>query len=612
MNICLAAIGTWDNGIKQFAAIGLKLAAHGHRVRLAANECFRPKIVALGLEFYPLAGAPDSVQDCAQLIHNAQLNTEAGRSGFGALQAFRELIYSLWPAAYGSDPHGSGPNKPGEHFRADALLWHPMLLGHIHVAQRLGIPLQCASLDPLSPTFEFPHVLSSLAGREAAAMMAPRYSNLLSHGVVDAALNHGSVADVLTQFRSFIGLTSGLDRPNPLVQWEVPHMYLYNPVMLPKPLDWGEELSVTGHVTLQDGLETQEIPRALTEFASSSSNEPVIYFGVSTRDLPFGAFEDLVRKIELAAQQLRMRIIVQDQEVGSTARSPYRSEFVYLVDTDLPYAQLFAHVTATIHWGEPDVLAEGLMAGKPAAVCGSHPSQLFIARLCQRVGVGIAPIDPTTCTIESLLSSFQQLLQPVIRTNAQGLVRSFDPDRAVDVAVDSFYSHLPLEAMVCDVDPRKLARVFDSQHTVKLSLEAYLAVQPVRDESKGFVPYKPLHYDGFCPPVFSICGNPGEIPRDVKPSRKLDAIGMALEVLNAQDERRSSELSQHSSDSSSGSIVAQVVDTEVFWSSTEQEEVVRKATNVAYERLVKPEDKRKRDKIARLFTTKPGKPKTTA
>ncbi|ETN20760.1 hypothetical protein PPTG_03688 [Phytophthora nicotianae INRA-310] len=607
MNICLAAIGTWDNGIKQFATIGLKLAAHGHRVRLAANECFRPKIVALGLEFYPLAGAPDSVQDCAQLIYNAQLNTEAGRSGFGALQAFRELIYSLWPAAYGSDPHGSGPNKPGEHFRADALLWHPMLLGHIHVAQRLGIPLQCASLDPLSPTFEFPHVLSSLAGREAAAMMTPRYSNLLSHGVVDAALNHGSVADVLTQFRSFIGLTSGLDRPNPLVQWEVPHMYLYNPVMLPKPLDWGEELSVTGHVTLQDGLEIQEIPRALTEFASSSSNEPVIYFGVSTRDLPFGAFEDLVRKIELAAQQLRMRIIVQDQEVGSTARSPYRSEFVYLVDTDLPYAQLFAHVTATIHWGEPDVLAEGLMAGKPVAVCGSHPSQLFIARLCQRVGVGIAPIDPTTCTIESLLSSFQQLLQPVIRTNAQGLVRSFDPDRAVDVAVDSFYSHLPLEAMVCDVDPRKLARVFDSQHTVKLSLEAYLAVQPVRDESKGFVPYKPLHYDGFCPPVFSICGNPGEIPRDVKPSRKLDAIGMALEVLNAQDERRSSELSQHSSDSSSGSIVAQVVDTEVFWSSTEQEEAVRKATNVAYERLVKPDGLRKRDKLAHMFS---GKPKT--
>ncbi|KAG7384864.1 hypothetical protein PHYPSEUDO_002179 [Phytophthora pseudosyringae] len=605
MNVCLAAIGTWDNGVKQFTAIGLKLAAHGNRVRLAANECFRAKILALGLEFYPLAGAPDSVQDCAQLIHDAQLtavDAEPGRSSLGALQAFRELIYSLWPAAYGSDPHGSGPNKPGEHFRANALLWHPMLLGHVHVAQRLGIPLQCASLEPLSPTFEFPHVLSSLAGCEAATSMTPRYSNLLSHAVVDAALSHGSVANVLTRFRAYIGLTSRLGRPDPLVQWEVPHMYLYNPALLARPLDWGEELTVTGHVTLRDGVKTQEIPRALSEFLRT--NVPVIYFGVSTRALPFGAFEDLVRKIDLAAQRLHVRVIVQARELGSTARSPYRSEFVYQVATELPYAQLIPRVAATIHWGESDIMAEGLMAGKPVAVCGSHPSQLFVARLCQRGGVGIPLIDPTTCTVESLLSSFQQLLQPGIRDNARGLVRSFDPDRALNVAVESFYSHLPLEAMACDVDPRKLARVFDSHHTMKLSLEAYLAVQPVREESNGFVPYKPLQYDGFRPPVFSICGNPGETSRDVKPSRNLDAVGMALEVLRAQAERRSSELSQQLLESSSGSTVVRAVDAELFWSSAEEEEAVRKSTNAAYERLVKTEGLPMRGVLAQLFATK--------
>ncbi|KAF4038234.1 hypothetical protein GN244_ATG09651 [Phytophthora infestans] len=233
------------------------------------------------------------------------------------------------------------------------------------------------------------------------------------------------------------------------------------------------------------------------------------------------------------------------------------------------------------------------MAGKPVAVCGSHPSQLFTARLCQRLGVGIPPIDPTTCTVESLLSSFQQLLQPAIQDHAHCLTRSFEPDRAVNVAVDSFYSHLPLEAMVCDVDPRKLARVFDSQHIMKLSLEAYLAVEPVRDESKGFVPYKTLQYDGFRPPQLSIGGYPSEIPRDVKPSRSLEAVEMALEVLNAQDERRSSELSQRSSDCSSEGVMAQAADPELFWSSTEQEEAVRKATNVAYERLVQSENLRR-------------------
>ncbi|KAL3671130.1 hypothetical protein V7S43_004312 [Phytophthora oleae] len=603
MNVCLAAIGTWDNGVKQFAAIGLKLAAHGHRVRLAANECFRSKIVALELEFYPLAGAPDSIQSCGQLIHDVQHEGEQGHSGLGALQAFRELIFSLWPAAYGSDPHGCGPNKPGEHFRADALLWHPLLLGHVHVAQRLGIPLQCASLEPLSPTFEFPHVLSSLASSETAAFMTPRYSNLLSHGVADAALNHGSVADVLAQFRSYIGLTTNLCRPDSLVQWEVPHMYLYNPALLPKPLDWGEELSVTGHLTLREKLNAQQIPEPLTEFAFSRKDMPVIYFGVSTRALSVGVFEDLVKKIDLAAQQLRVRVIVQTREASSSNRS----EYVYLVGPDVPFAQLFSRVSATIHWGDADILAEGLAAGKPVAVCGSHPSQLFAARICQRIGVGISPIDPTTCTVESLLSNFQQLLQPAIRQNAQVLVRTFNPNRALDTAIESFYSHLPIDAMVCDVDPTKLARVFDSHHMVKLSLEAYLAVQSVRDDSKGFVPYKPLQYDGFGPPTFSIHGNPGEIPRDVKPSRCLDAVGMAVKVLNEQDERRSSELCQHLSDSSSDSIAGRVADSKVFWSSPSEEEVVRKTTNAAYERLVKPERSRKRDKLAHMFG---GKSKT--
>ncbi|GMF24938.1 unnamed protein product [Phytophthora lilii] len=602
MNVCLAAIGTWDSGIKQFAAVGLKLAAHGNRVRLAADERFRSNIVALGLEFYPLADAPDSVQECARLIHDAQvssLDADSGRSSFGALQTFRELIYSLWPAAYGADPHGSGPNKPGEHFRADALLWHPLLLGHVHVAQRLGIPLQCASLEPLSPTFEFPHVLSSLAGSDGAATMTPRQSNLLSYGAVDATLNHGSVADVLTQFRSFIGLTDRLNRPDPLVQWEVPHVYLYNPAFLSKPLDWGEELTVVGHVTLRD--EFREIPHALSQFAfSSSSSPPAIYFGVATRHLAFGAFEDLVRKINLAAQQLRVRVIVQARDSDGATCSPYRSESVYLIEAVVPYAQLFPHVAATIHWGEPDILAEGLMAGKPVAVCGSHPSQHFTAHLCQRLGVGIAPIDPMISTVESLVSSFQQLLQPGFRANAQAFARTFDPDRALDTAVQSFYSNLPLDAMVCDVDPSKLARVFDSHHMLKLSLEAYLAVQPVRDESKGFVPYKPLRYDGFCPPVFSIHGNPGEIPRDVKPPRDIDAVAMAVEVLNAQDERRSSEMTRQSSASSAGSVVARVVDTEVFWTTREEEEVIRKATNAAYERLVKPQGQRKRDKFAHI------------
>ncbi|KAG7392882.1 hypothetical protein PHYPSEUDO_014369 [Phytophthora pseudosyringae] len=237
MSICLGAIGTWNNGVKQFVAIGIKLKEQGHRVRVAANERFRAEITTRGLEFYPLAGAPESIQYFASFVYASQKAARAAVPGRLGTGVFKELIYSLWPAAYGSDPHGGGLNIPGEHFRADSLLWHPLLLGHVHVAERLGIPLQCTSLEPLSPTHSSPHPLSSIAGLDAKVMKQCQ-SNLLTYGIVDTALWHGGVAEVLTQFRGFIGLNQRCDQPDPLVRWEVPHIYLWNPALLPKPLDW--------------------------------------------------------------------------------------------------------------------------------------------------------------------------------------------------------------------------------------------------------------------------------------------------------------------------------------------------------------------------------------
>lgn len=317
MNICLAAIGTWNNGVKQFVAIGIKLKDQGHRVRVASNERFRSEIMLRGLEFYPLAGAPESVQDFAKFVHESQNAARAatsGRLGTGAIQAFKELIYSLWPAAYGSDPQGGGANIPGRHFRADSLLWHPLLLGHVHVAERLGIPLQCASLDPLSPTYCFPHPLSSINGIEPTIRTLCQ-SNLMTYGVVDTTLWHGGVQEVLTQFRAFIGLNKRCDLPDPLVRWEIPHIYLWNPALLPKPLDWGAELSVVGHVTLgpTDGLSRKRgkkrekedkrfmWPDELAKFAFQTSTLPIIYFGVSTRLMTTDDLDELLRKIDAAA-----------------------------------------------------------------------------------------------------------------------------------------------------------------------------------------------------------------------------------------------------------------------------------------------------------------------
>ncbi|ETO69583.1 hypothetical protein F441_13726 [Phytophthora nicotianae CJ01A1] len=620
MNVCLAAIGTWDNGVKQFVAIGIKLKEQGHRVRVAANERFRTEIMLRGLEFYPLAGAPESVQDFAKFVYESQNAARAavpGRLGTGAIQAFKELIYSLWPAAYGSDPHGGGANIPGVHFRADSLFWHPLLLGHVHVAERLGIPLQCASLDPLSPTYSFPHPLSSINGLEPAIMTLSQ-SNLLTYGVVDTTLWHGGVQEVLTQFRAFIGLNKRCDLPDPLVRWDIPHIYLWNPALLPKPLGWGAELSVVGHVMLgnTDGLSRSKRkkrekegnrfkwPSQLAEFAFETPSPPVIYFGVSTRAMARDDLDELLQNIDAAAttSEHRVRIIFQTREVGDKSRAPYRSASVLQVLSDLEYARFFQepNVVAAIHWGEPDITAEALSAGKPVGICGTHSLQHFMACVCEHAQVGLPLIDWKTCTVKSLALSFRDLLKPELRDRAKTLSATFDREQPVNTAVKAFYANLPLEAMRCDVDPSKLARVFDPPHTLKLSLPVYVAI---RDKTKVFVPYKPLRFGGSLPPTFSILGNPVNVSHQAKPFRQVDAVRQTLDLLDDNGHRLSSRtLSCTSIVSNPGSLVATPEQIEMFWSSEEEEASARKATTVAYERLVKkPQRTTKREAVMRFF-----------
>ncbi|KAG1712275.1 hypothetical protein DVH05_000025 [Phytophthora capsici] len=620
MNVCLAAIGTWDNGVQQFVAIGIKLKEQGHRVRVAANERFRAEIILRGLEFYPLAGAPESIQDFVKFVYDSQNAAQAavpGRLGTGAIQAFKELIYSLWPAAYGSDPHGGGANIPGVHFRADALLWHPLLLGHVHVAERLGIPLQCASLEPLSPTYCFPHPLSSITGLEPAIMTLCQ-SNFLTYGIVDTLIWHGGIADVLTQFRAFIGLNKRWDQPDTLVRWQIPHIYLWNPALLPKPMDWGAELAVVGHVTLGscEGLSRKKRkkrekenkrfkwPTQLVEFAFQTPSPPVIYFGVSTRIMTTAQLDELLRIIDAAASSpdCQVRIIFQTREVGDRKRIPFHSDNVFQIPNDLPYSRLFREqaVVAVIHWGEPNITAEALSAGKPVGVCGTHSSQHFMASVCKQAEVGTSFIDWKTCTTESLVSRFKDLLQPSIQEKAKALSTKFDLELPANAAVKAFYDNLPLEAMRCDVDPRKLARVFHPPHKLKLSLQAYVAI---RDKIKVFVPYKPLQFAGNYPPTFSLRGNPKEPPCDCKPARQYDVVELALAFLEAHGNLLSSRtLSCSSIVSNPGSLVATPEQIEMFWSSAQEEVAVRKATTIAYERLVKkPQRTSKREAVMRFF-----------
>lgn len=117
------------------------------------------------------------------------------------------------------------------------------------------------------------------------------------------------------------------------------------------------------------------------------------------------------------------------------------------------------------------------------------------------------------------------------------------------------------------------------------------------------MPYKPLQFGGNLPPTSSILGNPVKVSQQVKPSCQFDAVRQTLDLLEDNSHLPGSRtLSCSSIVSNPGSLVATPEQIELFWSSTQEESAVRKATTVAYERLVKkPQLTTKREAVMRFF-----------
>ncbi|KAI9909797.1 hypothetical protein PsorP6_010585 [Peronosclerospora sorghi] len=252
MNICMMTTGSWEGSVQQYVVIVLLLQLDGHRVRIATHSAHRNRIVMAGLDFYPLGEkaltadnflqylyqrTQDKSRHKSRLLGVAYEKLNHRRESIPDVDELREIIFSLWPACVDVDP-----SVHGKAFRADAIIAHPYLFGHTIVAKRLGVPLHCMRCNPHSRTQAFPHLLSANMKLYRPYRYAP--TNAASY---DA------------------------------------HTYLWNPVFLPKPHDWGSEITIVGYVELEEhGLDSADlttIEQNLQAFVENAAGTPLVYFG---------------------------------------------------------------------------------------------------------------------------------------------------------------------------------------------------------------------------------------------------------------------------------------------------------------------------------------------
>ncbi|KAL6497693.1 hypothetical protein OROHE_027018 [Orobanche hederae] len=416
LQVVMLIVGTRGD-VQPFVAIGKRLQADGHRVRLATHSNFKEFVMSAGLEFFPLGGDP-KVLAAYMVKHKGFL--PSGRSEIRIQrQQIKEIIFSLLPACTDPNPDSNVP------FKVDAIIANPPAYGHTHVAEALKVPLHIIFTMPWTPTSEFPHPLSRV--RQQVAYK-------LSYQIVDALIWLG-IRDMINEFRKkklrlrrVAYLSGSYSSP------DIPYAYIWSPHLVPKPKDWGPKIDVVGFCFL-DLASNYVPPDSLVEWLKDGKEPIYIGFGSLPVEEPEKMTQTIVEALEITGQ----RGII-NKGWGGLGNLAEPKNFIYLLD-NCPHDWLFTRCAAVVHHGGAGTTAAGLKAACPTTVVPFFGDQPFWGEQVHARGVGPAPIPVDEFSLAKLVAAIQFMLDSTVKQRAIELAKAMENEDGVTGAVKAFYKH---------------------------------------------------------------------------------------------------------------------------------------------------------------------------
>ncbi|KAA6419998.1 MAG: UDP-Glycosyltransferase superfamily isoform 1 [Trebouxia sp. A1-2] len=436
-----------------FPSFVLLLQKHGHRVRVASHAAYRKFVMSFGLEFYPLGGDPKVLSD--YIVKNRGIMPGSARDAYDQYREVESIVMSTYSACTETDVEGDG--MP---FTAQAIISNPPTYGHIHCAEKLGVPLHMFFTMPWSPTKAFPHPLARL--NAVKDTRAAGYRNYLSYMAVDEFTYTGLV-HVINKFRvKSLGLEPvrlGNKGPHLLaahqlpamtpssscVWLQVPFAYCWSEALVPKPADWGPHIDVVGYCFLNEGSHMKyRPPQKLKEFLAAG--KPPVYIGFGS--LIVDDAKKLTRIILEAAKEADQRVLLS-RGWGNLGEGFDIPDTVMLLD-NVPHDWLLPHCCAVVHHGGAGTTAAGLIAGCPTTVVPFFGDQPFWGAACTRMGVGPKPIPIDKLDTPSLVEALHFMMKPEVQAAATQTGQGIKHEDGLQKAVEAFHRHLPLEKLTTD------------------------------------------------------------------------------------------------------------------------------------------------------------------
>ncbi len=161
LNVVVHVVGSRGD-VQPFVALGKTLkATYGHRVRIATHPTFKGFVEENGLEFFSIGGDPSELM--AFMVKNPGLmpgmdSLKSGDVG-KRRRGMEEIVLGCWRSCIeAGDGLGAPPRIDGSEedfdaginmdcnpadrpFIADAIIANPPSFAHIHIAEKMGIPL---------------------------------------------------------------------------------------------------------------------------------------------------------------------------------------------------------------------------------------------------------------------------------------------------------------------------------------------------------------------------------------------------------------------------------------------------------------------------------------
>eukprot|EP00899_Mesostigma_viride_P005978 jgi/Mesvir1/15381/Mv06575-RA.9 len=528
LNILIMVVGTRGD-VQPFVALGNKLVAdYGHRVRIASHAVYREYVAenGRGLEFYPLGGNPEFLSE--YMTRNGGMMASSRKDVTESRKMIGEIIHSTWDACVLPDPGPLGnkprsrkatPRKgaasndagnkdrsgtqgasgesaglskaawPAEPFVADAIIANPPSYGHIHCAEKLGIPLHMYFTMPWSPTKMYPHPLARMQN-----LRVNDVRNRMSYAIVDELMWAGLV-DIINGFRKRLGLEPipllGIVQGSFVHKCRLPFCYIWSPSLAPAPSDWGPHIDVVGFFFLDD-TKPYVPPPDLAQFLGNG--DPPIYLGFGSLVVP--SPDKLTQVLYAAVRKTGVRALVS-KGWGGLGEGPDKPDSVFVLG-NVPHGWLFPQCSAVIHHGGAGTTAAGLRAGKPTTVVPFFGDQPFWGLMVHNQGAGPAPLLPKDFTEDNLVAAIEYMKREDVKQAAQRIAQKMAKENGLEEGCQVFHRHLPLGRMVCRVCRQRLARMTVRRHHLRICFVCYEVLSKeglISRSARARECYVPIHYD---------------------------------------------------------------------------------------------------------------------